>query len=103
MIYCFDLDGTLCTNNNGIYGEATPLLSSIEMVRNLHAAGHTIIIFTARGTVTGKDWSDLTRAQLAGWGVPYDRLLFGKPEADIFVDDKALRPEQVGGNRDNRR
>ena len=46
-------------------------------------------MFTARGTTTGVDWEDLTRKQLETWNVSYDDLLFGKPEADVYIDDKA--------------
>ena len=51
--------------------------------------GNKIILFTARGTTTGVDWEDLTRKQLETWNVSYDDLLFGKPEADVYIDDKA--------------
>ncbi|MGB0370717.1 MAG: hypothetical protein ACPGN3_05150 [Opitutales bacterium] len=30
---------------------------------------------------------------MSSWGVGYDELLFGKPEAAIFIDDKALNVE----------
>ncbi len=60
---------------------------SIQMkVKN---EGNKIILFTARGTTTGVDWEDLTRKQLETWNVSYDDLLFGKPEADVYIDDKA--------------
>ena len=47
-------------------------------------------MFTARGSTTDIDWKELTEQQLHTWGVKYHKLLFGKPEADIFVDDKAI-------------
>ena len=33
---------------------------------------------------------DLTEKQLEKWGVKYQELLFGKPHADVFIDDKAV-------------
>ena len=33
---------------------------------------------------------DLTEKQLEKWGVKYHELLFGKPHADVFIDDKAV-------------
>jgi hypothetical protein len=33
---------------------------------------------------------DFTKRQLRKWGLKYNKLLFGKPSYDIFVDDKAL-------------
>tara|TARA_Y100001958_G_C21173303_1_gene504626 strand:+ start:339 stop:638 length:300 start_codon:yes stop_codon:yes gene_type:complete len=88
--YCFDIDGTICTNTNGDYGKAQPLTNRIKIINNLFDEGHQIIMFTARGSTTNFDWTDLTRQQLKEWGVNYHKLIFGKPEADIFVDDKAI-------------
>jgi len=88
-VYCFDLDGTLCTNTEGGYDQARPYPERIRHLRALRRAGHEIVICTARGTKTGINWAALTRRQLARWKVPYDRLYFGKPYADIYIDDKA--------------
>jgi hypothetical protein len=90
MIYCFDLDGTLCTNTNGDYENAKPFYNRIERVNNLYN-DNTIIINTARGSKTGINWFDLTESQLKKWGVKYHKLFVGKKiEADIFIDDKAV-------------
>ena len=88
--YCFDLDGTLCTNTGGAYAEAKPILERISIVNNLYNNGSEIIIFTARGSTTGKDWTELTRHQLEIWKIQYHQLLLGKPFADIYVDDKGI-------------
>lgn len=90
MIYCFDFDGTLCTNTYGKYHEAEPLLQRIDVVNNLYFEGHIIKIFTARGTGTGLDWEQLTKLQLSSWGIEYHELIMGKPEADFFIDDRGL-------------
>ena len=87
---CFDLDGTLCTNTFGDYEAAEPFPWAIERVNDLARAGHTIVVFTARGTATGIDWDAVTRGQLERWGVRYDDLRFGKPSADVYVDDRAV-------------
>lgn len=84
---CFDLDGTLCTNTNGAYESAEPIPWAVRRVGELAAAGHRIVIATARG---GAEWDALTRRQLERWGIPYDELRFGKPHADVFVDHRAL-------------
>lgn len=88
--YCIDIDGTLCTNTWGEYERAEPRQAMIDWVRRLHAAGHEIVLFTARGSTTGVDWRDLTTRQIAAWGVPFHDLRFGKPEADVYVDDRAV-------------
>src|SRR4051812_1932009 len=91
--YCFDLDGTLCTNTEGEYEVARPLPWAIERVNTLKRAGHRILIFTARGTTTGIDWRPETERQLAEWGVDYDELILGKPYGDVYIDDKALHAD----------
>jgi hypothetical protein len=87
---CFDLDGTLCTNTFGEYEQAEPFSWAIERVNELARAGHRIVVFTARGTATGIDWERVTRAQLDRWGVEYHDLRFGKPSADVYVDDRGV-------------
>ncbi len=87
---CFDLDGTLCSNTFGDYESAEPFPWAIDRLNGLARAGHRIIILTARGTATGIDWEPVTKRQLEEWGVSYDELCFGKPSADVYVDDRAV-------------
>ena len=89
LIYCFDIDGTLCTDTGGAYESAEPYPDRISHLNSLYAEGHTIKLFTARGSTTGIDWREATEAQLSAWGVRYHELILGKPHAHIFVDDKA--------------
>jgi 2-polyprenyl-3-methyl-5-hydroxy-6-metoxy-1,4-benzoquinol methylase len=90
MIYCFDIDGTLCTNTEGDYERAEPDHSNIDRVNSLYQAGDRILLYTARGATTGIDWRSLTEKQLNQWGVKYHALYMGKPTADVYVDDKAI-------------
>ena len=87
--YCFDIDGTLCTDTGGEYDKARPDSQAIARLNALYDMGHTITLFTARGATTGIDWRELTEKQLRSWGVKYHRLLMGKPSADVYIDDKA--------------
>jgi hypothetical protein len=91
LTYCFDLDGTLCSNTYGEYERAEPFRWAIERVNALARAGHRIVIYTARGSSTGVDWTAVTNEQLDQWGVERDELRLGKPTADLFVDDRALQ------------
>jgi hypothetical protein len=50
-------------------------------------------MFTARGSTTGIDWTDVTARQLADWGVDYHELILGKPHFDLLIDDKAIGSE----------
>ena len=91
MIYCFDLDGTLCTNTNGDYSNANPFNDRIDKVNELYDMDNKIIINTARGSSTGMDWYEITESQLKQWGVKYHQLFVGKKiEADLFIDDKGI-------------
>jgi CMP-N-acetylneuraminic acid synthetase len=88
---CFDIDGVLATVVPGNrYDRATPLRENIRLVNALFDAGHRIILFTARGSVTGKDWKEITHRQMTEWGVRFHDLRFGKPGADYYVDDKMI-------------
>lgn len=88
MIYCFDLDETLCNTNGMDYSESTPKELHISKVNQLYREGHYIKIFTARGSETGIDWRPTTEQQLANWGVMHHELILGKPAADFYIDDK---------------
>jgi hypothetical protein len=93
LTYCFDIDGTLCTNTEGDYLNAEPFADRINHVNTLFECGHTIKLFTARGSTTGIDWYENTVRQLTEWGVSFHELILGKPFADIFVDDRAIHSD----------
>jgi spore coat polysaccharide biosynthesis protein SpsF len=88
--YCIDIDGTLCTITDGAYMLASPYPDVIAAVNKLYNEGHRIILMTARGSGTGIDWRDRTQEQLKSWGVKFHDLWFGKPSADIYIDDKTI-------------
>ena len=67
----------------------------VEIINKLYDMGNYIVLFTARGYVTGKDWSDVTKQQMERWGVKYHELKFGKPNADFYVDDKMISLERL--------
>lgn len=95
-----DLDGVICAlkNPNESYSDVKPNKDVIHLMRRWKNDGHTIIVYTGRhmrtcngnvnevinkiGKIT-EDWLDK-------WNVPYDELYYGKPYADIYVDDLAL-------------
>ena len=92
MIYCFDLDETLCTKAiNGDYATAKPIPEAIEKVNFIWMLGNKVLIFTGRGSSSGKDWTALTAKQLKEWGVKHDELIMNrKPTYDVIIDDKAI-------------
>ena len=94
MIIYVDIDETICTSVKGLdYGSAKPIHERIEKINDLYKKGNTIIYWTARGTKTGIDWSDVTRKQFAKWGVLHHEIRFGKPYYDLFIDDKNINSE----------
>lgn len=93
MIYCFDIDGVLCDDMLGDYDKSKPRKEIINRINQLYDEKHTIKIFTGRGSKTGIDWKEFTENQLKSWGLNYHELIFGKPVADIFIDDKAINAD----------
>ena len=95
IIY-IDIDETICTHNRKNpsvscdYSEAQPIIENIAKANKLFDEGHTIVYWTARGTVTGIDWTDITKKQLIDWGAKHHDLKLGKPQYDLFIDDKNL-------------
>ena len=77
----------------------------VDEINRLYDEGHYIILMTARGRGSGKDWTGLTEEFLERWGVKYHELepMFHKPTADLFIDDKGIDVEvwkkQINGKR----
>ena len=106
MRIAFDIDGTLCSNTDGNYEDATPYEDMINLINDLYAAGHHIILHSARGMgmfngdvrMAINKWYDLTQTQLDDWGVKYNEFYLGKIHADIYVDDKGYRIKDDGSS-----
>ena len=93
MIYYVDIDETICTSpENRDYSLAVPIKENIEKINKLYNE-HTIIYWTARGTGSGIDWSEVTKKQFKEWGVKHHEVKFGKPIYDMFICDKAINSE----------
>ena len=93
--YFIDLDNTLCNTINSDYANSIPIQERIDYVNNLKSAGNHITIWTARGSKSKIDYKDLTIHQLNEWGVQYDDFLLGKPDYDVYLDDKSLNIDSV--------
>ena len=96
MVYCFDIDGTICTQEED-YSKAKPYRDRIDRINRLYHEGHTILFLSARGSTTGIDWEVVTRQQLREWKVAYHRLILGKPQADCYIDDKGVSADVFFG------
>ena len=99
-IYVFDLDHTLChvefiDNYRWDYQNATPFKERIAIGNKLYEQGHQIIIDSARGSNSGKDWKVMTNKQLESWGLKFHILRTGvKFPADHYIDDKAISDKE---------
>ena len=97
-----DIDETICHRETCIdfgtvhdYTKAQPIQENIKKINNLYDEGHTIVYWTARGSRKQIDWTELTAQQLAEWGAKYHELRVDKPFYDLFIEDKALRIEEL--------
>lgn len=101
MRVCIDLDGVICQlrKDNESYKDLKPIDGAIERIKQLKNNGHYIIIHTARRMKTHSgnvpkvmaDIGKVTLDWLESYNIPYDEILFGKPWANIYIDDNAFR------------
>jgi capsule biosynthesis phosphatase len=101
MKICIDVDGVLCElrQPEQAYAEVQPLPGAVEKMKSLKQAGHYLILCTARHMATCNSNVGLVVARqgktLLDWlaknEIPYDEIWFGKPHADVYLDDNAHR------------
>ena len=101
MRICIDIDGTICHLRKPFetYKDLKPIEGAVDKLKNFRSQGHYIILHTARhmktcqgniGQVIARQSHTLTD-WLSKHGFEYDELWFGKPHADIYIDDKAYK------------
>lgn len=90
MIIYIDIDETICLSRDKDYSNAVPIQANIDKANKLYEQGHTIVYWTARGSTSGKDWTELTNRQIKEWGAKHHQVKLGKPSYDLFIDDKVL-------------
>ena len=88
-----DIDGTICHSTGVDYSSAKPDYSRINKINKLYSQGNTIVYWTARGTMTGINWFQITLTQLQEWGCKFHELRMNKPAYDLFIDDKNINSE----------
>jgi len=96
-----DLDGTICPikRPGENYSDLKPMPGAKEKIHELRSQGHYIIIQTARNMATCesnlgkvmKNIGKITLEWLEFWQIEYDEIYFGKPNAEIYIDDRAYR------------
>lgn len=100
MRIVFDLDDTLCHTENRDYSNSCAISSVIEKIKEIKhkITDAEIVIYTARGMASCKGNVEMAKkknlpfieAFLQRNDLKVDEIIFGKPLADIYVDDKAM-------------
>lgn len=86
MVYCIDIDNTICQTYGTEYSKSKPFLSRIKIINKLYSDGHEIIL------ETGRHWRylQLTLESLKKWKIKYNTLIMGRVPADVFINDKNI-------------
>lgn len=101
MKICIDIDGVLCQlrRPEQQYADLEPVPGAVEKMKSLKQAGHYLILCTARHMATCNSNIGMAVARqgrtlfdwLAKYQIPYDEIWFGKPHADVYLDDNGFR------------
>ena len=89
MILAIDFDGVIHDHKNPIKGRrmGAPIEGAKEALADLTHQGHKIIVHTVWGNEKG-------RQTIADWmkyyEIPYHDITNEKPQADVYLDDKAM-------------
>ena len=99
--YVIDLDDTICFTENRDFENSKPYTEVINKINELYDKGIKIVIYTARGAKScntleerEKKYREITEKWLKKNGVKYTELVFGKMNADYYVDDKNMSIEE---------
>lgn len=82
-----DFDQTLMAQNGNKMGE--PLPGVIQAMEELYDRGYGIIIFTVRAKT--EQGIEVVEGWLDHYGIDYHQVTAVKPNAAIFIDDRAIR------------
>tara|TARA_Y100001970_G_scaffold291446_1_gene428610 strand:- start:2960 stop:3283 length:324 start_codon:yes stop_codon:yes gene_type:complete len=84
---CIDIDGTICSQEiPENYSNAKPIEGALEALQNIKKSGFNIILHTARHF---NHWQT-TKSWLKEHGFIYDEIVYGKPPAKYYIDDRSI-------------
>ena len=96
-----DIDDTISFTYNRDFDNSLPNQPVIDRINKLYDEGWNIILYTARGGKSCKTLEEkeakyrlITEKWLKKNNVKYHSLMFGKPNADYYVDDKNISIEE---------
>jgi uncharacterized HAD superfamily protein len=91
-LIAIDLDGTLCEGEFWGDGDPLPIKRMVDKVWEWYRGGAHIIIYTARQA----RHYPVTHAWLIKNEIPFHGIaMIMKPGADVYIDDKAIRPDEL--------
>lgn len=103
MRIVFDLDDTICRTANRDYDNSSEISAVVSKIRELRETlpDAEIVVHTSRGMAScGGDVEAAEKKNrptvekwLSDHGIWVDGIVFGKPLADIYVDDKGMTAE----------
>jgi len=109
-VIAFDIDDTLVSRPSELshlgkfkYLHCTPLQDNINICNSLYDAGHTIILYTARGMTSFNgdvmrvyaELYDMTEKQMNEFGIKFHKLVLGKINYNLLIDDKAINTDEL--------
>ena len=94
MIIALDLEKIVCTPISNSYelndvSQCEVLPGAKEALDKLKELNHTILIFTKRDVSLGMD----TEIWLKKNDIPYDSIIFGKPQYDVMLGTQVFKFE----------
>ena len=99
--FVIDIDDTICFTYNRDFENSEPNQPVIDKINELYEKGWKIILYTARGAKSCKTleerikkYEEVTKQWLKKHNVKYTELVFGKMNADYYVDDKNMSIEE---------
>lgn len=95
MKYCIDIDGIIC--HNGDYDQFNTPIILTENVRRINDlySNNQIVLHTSRPSAD----HDVTIKMLKEAGVLFHDIVYDKPSADAYIDDKAISFVPELGNK----
>ena len=104
-ILIVDFDDTLCIHTTVAKADITTGIPNTELIQalnKLYESGFEIHIYTARGSAStnsrqeaDKKYRDIMTKWLNENNVKFNKLSFEKPIGIYYVDDKAVRPDEL--------
>ena len=102
---CFDIDQVLATGTieevysdeaGWAFDKCAPIQQTVELIGALSRCGAEVYLHTARY----EEDREKTELWLRAHNISYDGLSFGKPQADLYIDDKnypsPFVPDELG-------